>query len=101
MEKHKHHDLIILNALGHPIEQQNEDGDWNQVANPTWDITKKYRVMDPARLMKLEELLAKLVIALETTYISSYQSTVGWDKELTSARDYLVKAGLLTSQNKL
>lgn len=37
------------------------------------------------------ELLANLVKALETAFISTWQSTHHWDKELQEAKDYLEK----------
>ncbi len=36
-----------------------------------------------------EILLKRLVDALSTSYISSWQSTSGWQDELDAARDYL------------
>lgn len=35
------------------------------------------------------ELLADLVRALDRAYISSWQSTAEWQKELNAARDYI------------
>lgn len=35
------------------------------------------------------EFLRALVDALDNTFISSWQSTAGWQKELDAAREYL------------
>ena len=40
-------------------------------------------------LLNPNELLADLVAALDRAYISSWQSTAEWRKELDAARDYI------------
>lgn len=40
-------------------------------------------------LTQPEVLLQELVLALRTSYISSWQSTAGWDRELNNAESYL------------
>ena len=40
-------------------------------------------------MSEAEQLLAELVHALETSYISSWQTTAGWQKQLDAAKNFL------------
>lgn len=71
-------------------EEHTEDG---------YDVSPLYThlVTQPERkpnIIELENLLRELVLALDNSFISTWQSTAGWDSQLTAAREYLSAHGI-------
>ena len=52
---------------------------------------------EKTKLEEVEELLLNLVTALDTAFISSWQSTHSWQHQLEMAQDYFHKKELLSA----